>query len=279
MAKVLISPLNWGLGHATRDITIMKVLEQEGHELSIAASGAALGLLRKEFPRAAFCAVKDYSSPYTRKGFSISKFISNIPRMIKEVQKEHHAIEALVAENNVDLIISDNRFGVYSKQIPSLFISHQLRSNTPKEVELLEKVTELFNEYYHKKYAKVIVSDNPPGELSLTGKLGKANRPITRQKVYYAGILSSIAKKDVPEDIDILVSISGPQQQKQGFREPLLKQIAGITGKKIVLLGEPFNTGRYCLDPDTEVIGYANREEMTDLMNRAKCIITRRDGH
>lgn len=275
MAKVLISPLNWGLGHATRDIAIMRVLEQEGHDLSVAASGAAHDLLKKEFPNATFSTVTDYSSPYTRRGFSISKFIAKMPAMVKQIQKEHQVIEQLAEDSAFDLIISDNRFGVYSHKVPSIFISHQLRSNVPKEVELLEKMTELFNEYYHKKYAHVIVSDNPPGKLSLTGKLGKANRPVTQQKAYYAGILSSIERRDVPEDIDYLVSISGPQEQKQGFRKPILKQITDVPGKKIVLLGEPGNGMKEYLDADTLVIGYTERNAMTDLMNRSKCIITR----
>lgn len=275
MAKILISPLNWGLGHATRDIAIMRVLEQEGHDLSVAASGAALNLLKKEFPNATFCTVKDYSSPYTSKGFSISKFIAKIPAMIKQIQKEHQIIEQMISNNTYDLVISDNRFGVYSQKTPSIFISHQLRSNVPKEVELLERMTELFNEYYHKRFERVIVADNPPGKTSLTGKLGKANRPVTQQKVYYAGILSSIERRDVPEDIDYLVSISGPQEQKQGFKEPILKQITDIPGKKIVLLGEPGNSTQQYLDADTQVIGYADRNEMADLMNRSRCIITR----
>jgi uncharacterized protein (TIGR00661 family) len=275
MARVLISPLNWGLGHATRDIAIMKVLEQEGHEISVAASGAALDLLKKEFPNAAFYNVRDYSSPYTRRGFSISKFIARIPTMVKQIQKEHHIIEQLVSAHLFDLVISDNRFGAYSHKVPSIFISHQLRSNVPKEVELLERMTEMFNEYYHKKYAHVIVADNPPGSLSLTGKLGKANRPVTLQKAYYAGILSSIEKRGGPEDIDCLVSISGPQEQKQGFREPILKQITDIPGKKVVLLGEPGNSMNQHLDADTRVIGYADRKKMTLLMNRSRCIVTR----
>ena len=37
MAQVLLSPLSWGLGHAMRDIPIIKTLLAHDHEVTIAA--------------------------------------------------------------------------------------------------------------------------------------------------------------------------------------------------------------------------------------------------
>ena len=47
---ILIAPLNWGLGHATRCIPIIKALQENNYIPIIASDGAALELLRKEFP-------------------------------------------------------------------------------------------------------------------------------------------------------------------------------------------------------------------------------------
>ena len=45
--NILIAPLNWGLGHATRCIPIIKALEQNGITPIIASDGVALALLKK----------------------------------------------------------------------------------------------------------------------------------------------------------------------------------------------------------------------------------------
>ena len=60
MAHVLVSPLNWGLGHATRDIPVIRTLLAHGHEVTIAACGSALSVLRQEFPDARSIEYPDY---------------------------------------------------------------------------------------------------------------------------------------------------------------------------------------------------------------------------
>ena len=49
--KILIAPLNWGLGHATRCIPIINALIEEGLEPILAGDGDSLKLLQKEFPK------------------------------------------------------------------------------------------------------------------------------------------------------------------------------------------------------------------------------------
>jgi hypothetical protein len=48
--RILIAPLNWGLGHATRCIPIINALKAHQFEPIIASDGIALSLLKKEFP-------------------------------------------------------------------------------------------------------------------------------------------------------------------------------------------------------------------------------------
>ncbi len=48
--NILIAPLNWGLGHATRCIPVIKALEQHSFNPIIASDGDSLSFLKKEFP-------------------------------------------------------------------------------------------------------------------------------------------------------------------------------------------------------------------------------------
>ena len=52
--RVLVCPLNWGLGHATRDISIIKHLLEAGHSVSIAGEEPVTTLLKEEFPQLSF---------------------------------------------------------------------------------------------------------------------------------------------------------------------------------------------------------------------------------
>ncbi|MBN1573094.1 MAG: hypothetical protein JW984_07860 [Deltaproteobacteria bacterium] len=275
MAKILLSPLSWGLGHATRDMPIINLLIESGHEVGVAATGVAYTLLKREYPDLKFYRVEDYPSPYTRRGFSVARLLALFPLMYRNIIREHRAIDQIVKENGYDLVISDNRFGAFAKDVPSLFISHQIRFSTPGGFEAIEKATEAFNEFFHRNFDRVIIPDNPPGELSLSGKLGHAKRPGTIERAYYAGILSNIRKIDVDEDIDYLISISGPKETKRELQKVIMDQIDSLDGKKVLLMGDPESYYEEHLNGGVVVKSHASRIEMEKLLNRAKCVITR----
>ncbi|MBN2223360.1 MAG: hypothetical protein JW765_01655 [Deltaproteobacteria bacterium] len=272
---MLFSPLSWGLGHATRDIPIINDLIARGHTVGVAATGIALELLSLEFPDLEFYNVPDYPSPYTSDGFSITRVVALFPLMVNNIAREHRIISRIVRSERYDLVISDNRFGAYTKDVPCLFISHQIRFATPGGIESVERMMEVFNGRYHRHFERVIVPDNPPGPRSLSGKLGYARRPFTKRRAYSAGILTDIRKQDVPQDIDYLVSISGPKVTKDALKKIIVEQIGGISGKKVILLGDPASAFEERLDDDTLMKSHADRHEMADLMNRAEFVITR----
>jgi hypothetical protein len=195
--------------------------------------------------------------------------------MLKAIAQEKENLDRMLNAESYDMIISDNRFGVYSENIPSFFISHQLRFSTPAYLYPVELFSQYFNSRHHRHFKRVIVPDNPPGQDSLSGKLSLSNQPATNERVYYAGILSSVERREVKEDTDFLVSISGPEPQRTKLEEILLPQVPLLPGKKTVLLGKPGEDVVRQPDAQTTVRSHASRSEMSDLMNRAKFIITR----
>lgn len=275
MANILISPLAWGLGHATRDIPIINELKSHGHKITIATSRGALDLLKKECPDCEFIKLEDYPLPYSSTKYFLPKFFASIPLMLKALLEEHENILDLISKNKFDMIISDNRFGVYSDDIPSFFISHQLRFSTPYYLRPLEDLSEYINEYFLKKFSRIIIPSNNPGEDCLSGKLCQSTRDVINSKAYYAGILSSAYKMDTPEDLDYLIVITGPEPQRAKLEEIILSRISALPGKKVVLLGRPGDNFEKKLDENTIVKSYAGGEEKMILMNRAKFIITR----
>lgn len=275
MAHIFVSPLSWGLGHATRDVPIIQELLKHNHRITIASSGPSIVFLKQEFPQCDFIYFLDYPPPYTRSRFFIAKFTAYIPIIIHAIHVEERKARQLFEENKYDLIISDNRFGVYSHDVPSFLISHQLRFSAPKILSFAEEWAQTFNSRFHKNFTRVIVPDNSPDTVSLSGTLSCNTRKATQERIYYAGILSSIRKVNVEEDIDFLISVSGPEPQRTMLEEVMFKQVQKLPGKKMMLLGKPAEKREYKMDDSTTVKSHASREEMSVLMNRAKFIISR----
>ena len=123
--KILIAPLNWGLGHATRCIPIIKALEENGFEPIIASDGVALALLKKEFPNLLSIELPAYNIQYAEKGKNFKwKLALQMPKMMMAIKKEKSKINKIIENYEIDGIISDNRLGVYSSKVPSVFITH-----------------------------------------------------------------------------------------------------------------------------------------------------------
>lgn len=275
MARVLVSPLNWGLGHATRDIPLIRKLIREGHDVTIAACGNAKAALQQEFPDCPSLDFPDYPTPYSTSRFFLPKFVAFLPLMLRAVADERRNLARIVSDNRFDLIISDNRLGVYSEKVPSVFITHQLHYHLPLLAWPFELAAVRLNRYLHSKYERIIVPDKTPGPLSLAGKLSRAETGATRSRTYYAGILTSTGKQDVQEDLDYLFLISGPEPQRTQLEQILLPKIAELEGSSVVLLGSPNRKMPAAGSGRRTVMSYATTAEKERLMNRAKFIVCR----
>jgi hypothetical protein len=275
MGSVLLSPLNWGLGHAMRDVPVIKILLEHGHDVTIAACGNALTALQREFPSCRFIEFQDYPSPYSSGRFFLPKLSVYFPVLLRAVARERHETGRILSHDHYDLVISDNRLGVYSLTVPSLFITHQLHFHLPPALWPVELFTSVLNRFHHSKFDRIIVPDNPPGPLSLAGKLSRPDSDIARSRAYFAGILTSTPKQDVPTDLDYLVLISGPEPQRTRLEEILLPMARELDGQSVVLLGCPQRKCDVAGSGDCSVRTYVTNEEKAVLMNRAKFVICR----
>ncbi len=217
--RILVAPLNWGLGHATRCIPIINALIKNEFIPVIASDGAALKLLKKEFPDLDYFELPSYNITYAKnKHLFKLKLLQHSPKLFKIITAEKKVVEHLVETQAIDGIISDNRLGVYSKNIPCAFITHQLQvlsgSTTWISTKLHLNIIKKFNECW--------VPDTK-GVKNLSGKL---SRQSTKDiKVKYVGPLSRFTKKDRTIKNDILVLLSGPEPQRCLLEDKLMKEL------------------------------------------------------
>ena len=277
MGHVFVGPLSWGLGHATRDIPIIEELLARGHEVTVGSSGNALALLKRECPQCNFLLFKDYPAPYSSSRFFLPSFALGLPALLRAVYLEKRRFDEIVAGKSFDLVISDNRMGVYSDRIPSYFISHQLRYSLPRWLYPLEMMTMPFNSLFHRHFSGVIVPDISPYSpgRNLSGKLCRSSIPPTVRRTYYSGILTSTRKMNINEDLDYLAIVSGPEPQRTALEKIILRQVQSLPGEKAVLLGSPRQERTEKLDASTTVHSYVSNEDKALLMSRAGFIISR----
>ncbi|MBP1929743.1 hypothetical protein J2741_002290 [Methanolinea mesophila] len=275
MGNVLITPLNWGLGHAARDIPIIRELLRKGHEVTIGACGNAYTLLEREFPTCRFLHFEDYPLPYNRGRFFFPTFTAHLPRLIQSLADERRTLAGILSKDHYDLIISDSRPGVFSADIPSVHITHQIHQSLPLLFWPAELIGIRVNTNAFRRYDAVIIPDNPPGDLSLGGKLSRTYFRRKKPEFWYAGIIASVDRKKSDKDIDILALISGMEPQRTALEKILLEQVPLLPGKKVILLGTPGSNREVPGDDNTAVFSYVPNHEKTALMSRAKFIICR----
>ena len=272
--KILFGVCSWGLGHATRDLPLLRRIIKAGHSLTLVGIGRSLDLLKDELKDACgYLSIPDYSSAYSERDFSVAKFLSYFPIYMNEIVKEHLQIKKLVARGKYERIISDNRYGVYDKEIPSYLISHQLRFIAPGRVKLFEMATEGFNYSFFKyNFSKFLVPDSKEDPLS--GDLSHNLKYFKEERIEYLGVLSDLKKIETAEDIDYFISLSGPEPQRTILEKKIFEQAPLLKGKIVIALGKPEDSRNETVN-HLRVFGYLARKRQEEIMNRSKLVITR----
>ncbi|MFV8268741.1 glycosyltransferase [Flavobacterium sp. GT2N3] len=266
---ILIAPLNWGLGHATRCIPIIRALKENNYIPIIASDGVALELLRKEFPDLQTLELPSYQIEYATNGANFKwKLIKNGPKMIRAILEEKKIIQNWIENYAIDGVISDNRLGVFSKKIPSVFITHQLNVMTGNTTWFTSKV----HQSIIKKYTACWVPDLA-GTPNLTGKLGHVDNP--NLKAQYIGPLSRLQKKLLPKKYDLLVILSGPEPQRGMLEKHLKLEIVKYSGTVIFIEGIIEEKQKITTIGNVTYYNYMNSIELEEAFNKSEMVLCR----
>ena len=171
MKRVLIAPLNWGLGHATRCMPIINELLAQGAEVIIATDGRALHLLQKEYPQLTILELPAYNITYRSNNMMLN-IAPQLFKIIRAIIKEQKAIRKIIRDYKIDLIISDNRFGCVSSDIPSIFITHQVHIKIPNPT--VQRIVNFFNHLFINRFNECWIPDFEDTSQSLSGSLSRS---------------------------------------------------------------------------------------------------------
>jgi uncharacterized protein (TIGR00661 family) len=271
--NIIYGVCSWGLGHSTRSLPVIRKLIEEGNDLTIISNGRSLQLLKREIREAHFIDIPDYPvlvSDSAKK--FMAKSVIYFPLFVKRMEYGLYQLSRMLRKKKYDLIISDARYDMYNKKIPTFFISHQMRIMNPLRIKMVEYGSELFNLFFFKRFKEVIVPDFREDDLS--GDLSHNLKKIDEDKLHYVGILSDFKKKRKKKDIDFLISISGPEPQRSILERKLLAQAENLDGKVVMTLGKTEGYFERNIE-DLTIYSFLKKEEREDLLNRAKMVISR----
>lgn len=221
--KILICPLNWGLGHASRIIPIIKLLQEYNHQIIIGAYGNGLDFLRKELPESDFIELKGIKVKYSKQNSQLIKMLFMIPKLIYWLIYEHKLLKKIVKQYSIDVVISDNRFGLWNKNVISIFITHQLRVKFPGILRYCEFIYSAMLKRVINKYNECWIPDNQ-GANNLSGEL--SHIPEKYNNIFFVGLLSRFKRSNKLNEKEegILFVLSGPEPQRTIFENVILTQ-------------------------------------------------------
>jgi len=272
---VLFAVAAWGLGHATRDLVLIRALLNAGHSVTIISTERALQLLRSELGnQVTFIEVPDIPKPLSRRAiWFYVKMSFGLPLLFWTFWNEHHVVKQLSRTQKFDRIVSDTRYGVFLREIPSYFIVHSLRQIIPGRPSYLEMAVERAQQRLLDGARKILIPDQ--AENGLAGDLCHNLACHWGDKPEYIGILSSVRHKQVEPDIDYFISVSGAEPQRSIFEEMVLNQAHDLKGRVVVALGKPEIPFQVWDDGRVTVYTYLSRVQQEDMMNRARMVVSR----
>jgi len=266
--KILVAPLDWGLGHATRCVPLIKQLQQQQNSLVIACTSQQQQFLEQEISGGEFVSLFGYNMHYA-KGLPLwFKISMQLPKLFAVVRKENKWLETYLEKNKIDVVISDNRFGFYNKNVESIFITHQLNIQAP----FFQNTINHINSSFIKKYNACWVPDYTEEEKRLSGIL--LNKKDLKN-VVFIGPLSRFGKKEVQQKkYDVLILLSGPEPQRTLLEEKLISAFAN-TSYKVALVRGCFGEKAQKLASNFYTINVASSKQLQELFNESGKIICR----
>ena len=226
-------------------------------------------MLKKEFPKLEAIELPSYNISYPKKanGFKL-KFIKDSPHLLKTIKKEKKLVETLVKTKHLSGIISDNRFGVRQKTIPSVFITHQLRVLSGNTTWLSSKL----HQQIISKFDECWVPDHN-GTHNLSGDLGHVKN--FTSSVKYLGPLSRFEKRNVKTKHQLLVILSGPEPQRTFLEEKLLNDLKHFNKSVLFIRGKIEAEQQKEVIDNMVIYNFMTSRELGIAINESELVLSR----
>jgi UDP-N-acetylglucosamine transferase subunit ALG13 len=269
--KVLVAPLDWGLGHVTRCIPLIRGLRERGCVVVFAGETTAIELISNEFPDIQTLPLQGYRIRYGAR-FLGGSLVLQIPGILRTIRRERAWLSTILKAERLDAVISDNRWGLYHKKLYNIFITHQLYIQTPYGKAISKFISGIHHRYI-RKFQECWVPDSqtPPdaaGALSHPSQL--------QDNTHYIGILSRFAGDGLAEiQYDLAIVLSGPEPQRTLLEEIMVPQLLASGKKTVLVCGKPGEHGDRMLSSRVRKVSHLTAPDLEKLLKQSNLVICR----
>lgn len=276
--KILIAPLNWGLGHATRCIPLIRQYLAAGDEVVLGGDGESILLLRQTFPDLRVIDLPSLELRYTDNAQQRGFYLRAIPALIRFTIADHYYLRQQLAIEHFDMVVSDNRFGLFTRQTRCVYMTHQLYVQLPKRLRIFQPIARALHACICRRYHEVWVPDYADPINNLAGALAHGHR--FDQQAKYIGPLSRFRNQESgignrKSGYAILAILSGLEPQRTYFEQELVNRFKESNESVLIVrgkIGGPMTTTQV---GSVTLIPHMQDRELLPLMQQAKKIIVR----
>ncbi len=274
--KILVCPLNWGLGHASRCVPIIQQLINEGHTPILVADGYPLALLRQEFPTLRTIEYPSYSISYSKSSTQIFAMLRSFPAIVSGILKEYFWLNKLLKQEHFDQVISDNRFGMWNKNIHSIYITHQLMVKMPLLLKPLEPFVWWIHRQFILQYNECWVPDFENQNNSLSGDLSHLY-PLPKNAKFIEPLSRFSSHTNVTPNCDyaFVAVLSGIEKQRSKLELQLIKRFEKSGTKALIVRGLPVEKELWASYGNVQMVSHLPTEALAAVILGAKLIIAR----
>lgn len=276
---ILFCPLDWGLGHASRDILIIqKLLDSKKYKIIIGADNAPYHLLKAEFPDLQFLRFPSFSIHYSGHSSQSIKIILQVPKILYWIRKEHRMLKSIISQHEVDIVISDNRYGLWNKDTHTIIISHQIKIFLSAILCWFEPLVNTKITKWLNKFDQCWVPDIE-GEHNLAGKLSHPEKlPLN---LNYIGPLSRFQLSKNLRDLkpakkyDVLIILSGPEPQRSILENILIRHFRKKETPVLIVRGIPWQKKGKTVYGNISLVSHLPSGLLFSYISMAKYVICR----
>lgn len=287
--KILLAPLNWGLGHASRCVPLVQRLLDEGHEVVLGGDGDSLTLLRKHFPKLRYVYLAPLRLRYSNGQRQVWAMLRALPQLIRWILQDHAMLQAVLREESFDQVISDNRFGLYNKDVECVYMTHQLHIMLPRGWRWLEPLVSRLHARIYTRFDKVWVPDRrgsgpeyPPRD-TFAGELSHQPSAVSHQPsvtIEYIGPLSRFEMSRLHNDkkgtsYDIVAVLSGLEPHRTMLEKDIVERYIGKKEKVLIVQGLMSKPCLRVTHKNITLVPYMEDSELAQALRGASRIIAR----
>lgn len=274
-AKILVAALDWGLGHVTRCMPIIDHMQSRGVEVVLAAAGRAGHLFKTEYPKLKYIDLPEYKPRYDPDGNMVWAMAKQTARFLNTISLEHELLKTLQRKHRFTHIISDNRYGLYNKAVPSIVLTHQLNILMPKGFGALKWFVDRLNRRHLSHFDHIWVPDSGSGN-GLSGVLTQCNDPALIPKLEFLGPLSRLQREPAEQsEFELLVMLSGPEPQRTLLEDKLLNQLADLPYKTLFVQGATDHKKERWVYEHCKKVGYLTAKQVQQALNSIPLVVGR----